>query len=127
MLSIAGVEKREKNFTKAFKYYFSAKNIFEKENSSEFLSNTLQALASTHYAKGDLDSAKIYSNRAFEIVEERGFNRQIIANMNQLSRINLHAGETNTAIELANKALLLAKGSDMKVQIHKTQFLIESK
>ena len=124
MLSIAGIERSEKNFTKAFKYYFSAKNIFEKENSSEFLSNTLQSLASTHYARGDLDSAKIYSNRAFEIVEQRGFNRQIIANMNQRSQINLHLGETNAAIQLANKALLLAKNRDMKVQIHKTKFLI---
>ena len=36
MLSIAGIERSEKNFTKAFKYYFSAKNILKKKIHQNF-------------------------------------------------------------------------------------------
>ncbi len=71
--------------------------------------NLLNEISVAYFQLEQNAEASKYSNKAFELAAELGYNKGKIDAYNNLGRINLSLREVSKALEFANKAIILSK------------------
>lgn len=109
LLNIGVIHQKRGNYEEAIAYYKDALKIAESTDEKELEAILVGNIGSTMMQQGQLKLAMVYLQKSLELKEKNGDHRRTLHTLNDIAEARLLIGDAETARNIAEKVVRLAK------------------